>query len=126
VEHYAVRALKAGASGYLCKEMAPEELTDAVHTVLEGRIYLSECAREKVIDNYIDQDKVLHDKLSNRELHVFSMLVQGKSLQDIATRLNIGLTSVYNYRNSVLGKLEVKTNADLMRYHNMYLGARTL
>jgi len=116
-EQYAIRVLKAGAAGYLCKQAATEELVKAVRRVLLGRKYISASIAEKMA-NELDQtfDKPLHETLSDRELHVFTLISEGKSVSDIAELLSVSVTTISTYRSRLLTKMNMKTNAELTRY----------
>jgi len=116
-EHYAIRVLKAGASGYLSKEMAPEELINAVHRVLMGRKYITPTIAERLTERMSGDDEQLpHEQLSDREFEVLKHLAAGKSLTDIGIMLSISPTTVGTYRSRILAKMNMKTNADLTRY----------
>jgi two-component system, NarL family, invasion response regulator UvrY len=116
-EQYGVRVLKAGAAGYLSKEMAVTELITAVERVLQGRKYISASVAEKMIEGLdTDYSKPLHETLSDREFHVFKLLAEGKGVSEIAELLSLGITTVSTYRSRILVKMNVKTNADITRY----------
>ena len=116
-EHYAIRVLKAGASGYLSKNMAPEELVNAVHRVLLGRKYITPSIAEKLADQMSEEGgQQPHEQLSDREFEVLKFLASGKSLTEIATVLSISATTVGTYRARLMAKMNLKTNADLTRY----------
>ena len=117
-EQYAIRALKAGAAGYLNKEAAPEELVMAVQRVLQGRKYISPSIAEKMADE-LDKEKTnkaLHELLSDRELDVFKLIAGGTSVTDISEKLSLSITTVSTYRARVMNKMNMKSNADLTRY----------
>ncbi len=116
-EQYALRVLKAGASGYLCKDAAPDELINAVNRVLQGRRYITPSVAEKLA-NTIQQDieKPAFEYLSNREFDVFKQLATGKSISEIAEMLSLSVTTVSTYRSRIMTKMMVKTNADLTLY----------
>ncbi len=116
-DHYAVRVLKAGASGYLNKDLAPEELVYAVRRVLQGKRYITPSVSEKIslTKNKIT-DKPLHFYLSDREFTVMLMLASGKSTSEIAETLDLSLTTISTYRSRILFKMNFKTNADLTLY----------
>lgn len=117
-EQYAIRALKAGASGYLNKEAAPEELVMAVQRVLQGRKYISPSIAEKMADE-LDKEKTnkaSHELLSDRELDVFKMIAGGTSVTDISEKLSLSITTVSTYRARIMNKMNMKSNADLTRY----------
>lgn len=116
-EQYAIRALKAGAAGYLSKDAATEELVKAVQKVLQGRKYISSNIAEKIaseLDN--DSTRLAHELLSDREFHVFKLIAEGRSVSEIAEQLSLSITTVSTYRARILNKMDLKTNADLTRY----------
>ena len=116
-DHYAVRALKAGASGYLSKSMAPEELINAVKRVLMGRKYITPLIAEMLTEQFSDEaGKLPHEMLSDREFEVLKLLAAGMGLSDIGKSLSISATTVSTYRTRILEKMNLKTNADLIRY----------
>lgn len=116
-EQYAVRALKAGASGYLSKGMDAAELITAARRVLSGRKYITPSLAEKLSDLVNSPSGVLpHQTLSDREFEVLKMLASGESLIRIGTLLSITPTSVSTYRARILKKLSFTTNAELTRY----------
>jgi len=116
-EQYAIRALKAGAAGYLSKDAATEELVKAVQRILQGRKYISSSLAE-IMASELDQDtsKPPHELLSDREFHVFKLIADGKSVSEIAEQLSLSITTVSTYRSRILEKMEIKTNADMTRY----------
>ncbi|MBC7905079.1 MAG: response regulator transcription factor [Gemmatimonadaceae bacterium] len=116
-EQYALRILKAGAAGYLNKDLAPEELVKAVHKVLQGRKYITPSIAEKLasaLDQ--DNDKMPHENLSDREFDVLKLLANGKSVSEIAEMLSLGVTTISTYRSRVMEKMNMRTNAELTRY----------
>jgi DNA-binding NarL/FixJ family response regulator len=116
-EQYAMRALKAGASGYLNKDTAPEELLQAVRRILQGKKYITSNIADKLIaDLDKDGEKQPHELLSDREFEVFKLIASGKSVSDIATQMLLSVTTVSTYRARVLAKMNLKTNADLTIY----------
>jgi len=116
-EQYAIRALKAGAAGYLSKDTAPEELIKAVHKVLQGRKYISASIAEKLAEELDhDTDRAPHELLSAREFDVFKLIASGISVSDIAIKLSLSVTTVSTYRARILTKMNLKSNADLTRY----------
>ena len=115
--HYAVRVLKAGASGYLTKESAPDELIRAIRKVILGRKYVSDSLAEKLaVDLTNGPKKVLHESLSDREYQVMLMIAGGKMVKEIAVELSLSQKTISTYRARVLEKMKMKTNSDLMRY----------
>jgi len=114
-EQYAIRVLKAGAAGYLSKDMAAEQLINAVHRVLAGRKYITERVAERLV-GFNDTDKPLHQVLSDREFHVLKFLSEGKSVSEIAAILHISVNTASTYRSRILQKMNMKTNAELIHY----------
>jgi two-component system invasion response regulator UvrY len=114
-DQYTRRVLKAGASGYLCKDAATKELVTAVQRILHGRKYISPSLAEKFTDEE-DSNKAQHEFLSHREFDVFKMLAAGKPLTEIAEDLALGITTVSTYRSRILEKMNMKSNAELTRY----------
>jgi len=116
-EHYALRVLKAGASGYLGKDSASTELVKAVNRVLLGKKYITSTIAEKLASSLDrDSDKLPHEYLSDREFEVLKMLANGKSVSDIAELLTLSITTVSTYRARIMSKMNLKTNADLTLY----------
>lgn len=114
---YAVNVLKAGASGYLSKESAPEELVKAVQVVLAGRRYVSSALAEQLVaDLDIDSDQPVHAGLSEREFQIFCKLAAGRAVSEIARELCLSVKTVSTYRSRVLEKMNLKSNADITRY----------
>ncbi len=116
-EEYAVRALKAGASGYLSKASAAEELILAIRQILGGRRYISANVGEKLAEN-LDQkhDKELHENLSNREFDVMKLIASGKTVSEIAKLFSLSVNTISTYRARILEKMCFKTNAELTHY----------
>jgi two-component system invasion response regulator UvrY len=112
---YAVRVLKAGASGYMNKNAAPEELITAVQRILTGRKYITPEIAEKLLMQS-EINKNLHEVLSNREFEIFKMLALGKTTTQIADELFLALTTVSTHRHRIMEKLGLRTNSDLTRY----------
>ncbi len=111
---YAIRVLKAGASGYLNKNSAPDELIVAIQRIALGKKYITSEIAEKFLDT--DSDKKPHELLSNREFEVFKLLAAGKTVTQVAEMLSIALTTVSTHRSRVMEKLNLSTNSDLTRY----------
>lgn len=116
-EQYAIRALKLGASGYLTKDTASEELLIAVKRVSEGGKYISIALAENLALN-LDKNTVLqkHDTLSSREFEIMIQLANGKSLQEIGNELFISNKTVSTYRSRIMTKMELSKNTELTRY----------
>lgn len=116
-EQYALRALKSGASGYLSKDTAPDELVKAVQKVLLGKKYISQAIAEKLANSFsADADLNPHESLSDREFDVMKLLANGKSVSDIAEMLSLSVTTVSTYRARVMSKMNLKSNSDLTKY----------
>ena len=114
---YAVRALRAGAAGYMTKETAPQELIRGLRKILRGGKYVSETLGEKLaIDVSGQSDKKPHDLLSHREYEIMRMIASGKPLTKIAGELALSPRTVSTYRSRLLEKMQMKTNTDLIRY----------
>jgi DNA-binding NarL/FixJ family response regulator len=116
-EHYAIRALKAGASGYLTKQSAPDQLVTAIRQVAGGKKYVSAAVAEQLA-NAIgeDTDKLPHEKLSDREYQTLCLIASGKALSQIAEELNLSVKTVSVYRARLLEKMQLKNNAELTHY----------
>lgn len=120
-EQYAVRALRAGASGYLTKASAPQELIGAIRKVAGGKKYVTTSLAEKLAGELeVDPQKLPHERLSNREYQVMLMLAQGRSVSDIAEELYLSVKTISTYRTRVLDKMGMRKNAELTLYavHN--------
>ena len=117
-EHrFAVRALKAGASGYVTKETAVTELIEAVRKAVQGRKYVSPALAERMaLDLEADTGKPLHESLSDREHQVLCLIASGKTVKQIAAALFISISTVNTYRARILEKMRMKTDAELIRY----------
>jgi two-component system invasion response regulator UvrY len=113
---YAINALRAGASGYLAKDSAPEELLKAVRLVMSGRRYVSQGLAEILVTELDQGDKPLHAKLSEREFQIFGKIAAGNAVSEIARELCLSVKTVSTYRARILEKLHLKTNADLTSY----------
>jgi len=116
-DQYALRVLKAGASGYLNKDAAPEELVTAVQRILSGRRYLTETMAEKIVQTIDDESNVPpHELLSDREWDVFRFLATGRTVSEICDILSLKSTTVSTYRTRILIKMSLRTNADIIQY----------
>jgi len=116
-QQYAVNVLRAGASGYLSKDSAPEELMKAVRTVLAGRRYVSAALAEMLAaDLGGDPDKPMHARLSTREFQIFCKLAAGRGVSDIALELSLSVKTVSTYRSRILEKMNFRANADITSY----------
>ena len=116
-DQFAVRVLKAGASGYMTKENVPEELVKAIKKVLAGGKYVSAALAEKLAfrleTNY---EQPLYEKLSDREYQVLCLIASGKTVKQIAAELSLSIKTISTYRTRILEKLNMKTNAELTHY----------
>jgi two-component system invasion response regulator UvrY len=116
-DQYAVRVLKAGASGYLTKESAPEQLITAIRKVVIGGKYVSPALAEKLaFDLEADVDKPLHETLSDREYEVLCLIALGKTVKEIADKLSLSVKTISTYRSRILEKMKMKNNAELTHY----------
>ena len=116
-DRYAVRALKAGASGYLTKESAPEELVNAIRKVAGGGRYVTATLGEKLVLELEDnRGKPLHESLSDREYQVMWMIASGKTVRQIADELFLSPNTISTHRTRILRKMSMKSNAELMHY----------
>ena len=114
---YALRVLKAGAAGYLTKESAPAELIQAIRKVHRGGKYISPSLAEKIAFALGGEtDTLPHDTLSDREFQVMQMMAGGKTLTEIAEELSLSAKTVSTYRSRLLEKMNLKTNAEIVRY----------
>lgn len=116
-EQYAVRALRSGASGYLTKGSASEELVNAIRKVLSGGKYISSSLAEKLADALnIHTEKKLHETLSNREYQVLRMVGAGKTATEIAAEMSLSVKTISTFRTRMLRKMGMTNNAELTRY----------
>ena len=116
-EQLAVRVLKAGASGYLTKENAPGELVKAIRKVVGGGRYISRGLAESLAFGLdADSTRPHHEALSDREFQVMQLMAGGKTLTEIAEELSLSTKTVSTYRTRLLEKMNLKTNADIIRY----------
>ena len=116
-DQLALRLLKAGAAGYLTKDKAPQVLLFAIRKILRGEKYVSELLGEKTVLELVSETtKPLHENLSEREYQVMCRLASGKTIRAIGKELFLSVRTVSTYRARVLDKLNMKTNAELIRY----------
>ncbi|MGO4332552.1 response regulator [Cupriavidus sp. 2TAF22] len=116
-EQYAINLIRAGASGYLTKESAPDDLVKAIRTVAQGRRYVSATVADLLIGGLEKPtDQPLHQTLSKREFQIFCKLSRGQSVSVIADELFLSVKTVSTYRSRILEKMGMKTNADLTYY----------
>ena len=116
-DHYGVRFLKAGASGYLGKSNVTQQLIEAIRRVIDGHKYISPNLAEKLVSELNkDSERPLHDNLTDREFQVFCFIASGKRLKAIAEELHLSINTVSTYRSRILEKMEMKNNSDLIHY----------
>jgi DNA-binding NarL/FixJ family response regulator len=116
-DQYAIRVLKAGASGFLNKDSAPEELINAVNLILNGRKYISLNIVDKLAQSLSHPlDKPLYESLSDRELQVLKFIASGKTVSEIGREISLTVNTISTYRARILDKLNLKNNAELTRY----------
>lgn len=116
-EQFAIRSLKAGALGYLTKDSAPAELVGAIKKVATGGRYISTTLGEKLASQLTDDsDKEPHETLADREYQIMQMIARGLSIQRIAKELFLSTSTIYTYRTRILRKLQIRSNAELIRY----------
>ena len=114
-DQYAIRVLKAGASGFLNKETATEELLIAVKKVMAGRKYISATTAEKLASGE-NTNNPLHELLSDRELQVLQLIASGKTVSEVAEEISLSVNTISTYRTRILEKLKLNNNAELTRY----------
>lgn len=114
---YAIRALKAGASGYLTKQSAPAQLVTAIRHVAAGKKFVSPALAEELANAMgVDAEKPLHETLSDREFQTLRLIASGKTLSGIATELCLSPKTISVYRSRLLEKLKLLNNSELTRY----------
>jgi len=122
-DQFAVRILKAGASGYLTKESADEELVGAIQKVVSGGRYISPSLAERMASYLsVDVQKAPHERLSDREFQVLRMIASGKTVSQIGRELSLSVKTISTYRARVLEKMDMKNSAELTHYavqHNL-------
>jgi two-component system, NarL family, invasion response regulator UvrY len=115
-DQYAIRSLKAGASGFINKETATEELRIAIRKILSGKKYISASVAEKLADMGEQGSKPAHEYLSDREMQVLQKIASGKTVSEIATEISLSVNTISTYRTRLLEKLSLANNAELTRY----------
>lgn len=116
-DKFALRTLKSGASGYLCKDTALEELVIAIRKVhTKGRYLSTTLAEQLAFDIMPVRDQLPHELLSNREQEIMLMLASGEKVKDIAAELNLSISTVFTYRVRIFEKLGIKNNVELTHY----------
>ena len=116
-DQYAIRALRAGAGGYLTKEAATERLVEAIRKITTGGRFISaDLAERLAMELTLDATRPRHASLSDREFEVLRLIASGLSVGDIAERLSLSVKTVSTYRARILEKMRMKNNAELMQY----------
>ena len=117
-EQYALRSLRDGASGYLTKDSAPEELVRAIQKILSCHKYITQTLADKLVNNF--GDKLPHELLSDREYEVFSMIAVGKTMTGIADELSLSVKTVSTYKSRIYDKMDMKSRTEITLYaiHN--------
>ncbi len=122
-EEYAMMVLKERASGYLTKESVPVDLIKAIRKAVTGGTYVSDSLGERFAGKLLGRAvSKPHESLSNREYQIFSLIVKGKTVKEIAREISLARPTISTYRTRILGKMKMKTNAELVRYavtHNL-------
>ena len=114
---YAIRAIRAGASGYLTKDSASRQLVEAIRKVAAGGAFISsEVAEQLALGAMPGAQSMPHEALSDREFQVFRMIAEGKSVSDIAERLNLSVKTVSTHKANIMQKMQMGTAGDLIRY----------
>ena len=120
-DQYGVRSLKAGASGYLNKQSAPDQLIGAIRQVLGGKKYIGEIMAEQLLNNMIGTSaELMHQTLSNREYQTLCLIASGKTLTEIAETMTLSPKTVSVYRSRMLEKMGFKNNAEAIHYAVSY------
>lgn len=116
-DQYAVRLIKAGAAGYLTKESAPEVVMEAVRRVAAGKKHISRAVAEMLVNEFgAQEEKLPHETLSDREYQIFRLLASARTVSEIAGALGLSVKTVSTYRIRILEKMQLRNNAELMRY----------
>jgi DNA-binding NarL/FixJ family response regulator len=116
-DQYGIRALKAGAAGYLTKESAPEQLIAALRKVSQGGKYITPSLAEQIVYSFeSDANNPPHENLSDREYEVMCLIASGKTVKEIGEQLFLSVKTVSTYRARVLEKMHLKNNSELTNY----------
>lgn len=116
-DQYGVRALKAGAMGYINKQSASDVLTKAIRQVISGKKYIGETLAEQLLNNLVgESQELMHQNLSNREYQTLCLMASGKSLNDISQIMSLSPKTVSVYRSRMLAKMGFTNNAEAMHY----------
>jgi DNA-binding NarL/FixJ family response regulator len=116
-ERFSVRAIKAGALGYVSKELAADELVKAIRQVYNGGKYITPIVAEQLANSFeLESNKLPHERLSDREFQIMRMIASGKKIKEIASELSISPATVATYRARVLEKIQLKSNVEITSY----------
>lgn len=115
-DKFALKTLKAGASGYLCKDTALEELEVAIRNIYNKGRYISNTLAEQLAFEVVPDNRALHEQLSRRENEILVKIARGMKVKDIAAELNLSISTVFTYRLRIFEKLNVKSNVELTHY----------
>jgi DNA-binding NarL/FixJ family response regulator len=116
-ERYALRALKAGAAGYITKESATGELVNAIRKVAKGGRYVSPGLGERLAQELAgDNERAVHERLSDREYQIMWMIASGRTVGEVAEQLFLSPNTISTYRARILRKMNMRSNAELMHY----------
>ena len=116
-ELYAVRLIKAGASGYLNKIAVADLLIDAIRKIISGGHYISSALSEKLVSALTnDKEENMHEILSEREFEILCLIASGKTVKDVADKLFLSVPTVYTYRSRILEKMDMKNDNELIQY----------
>ena len=115
-DKFALRTLRAGASGYLCKDTALDELVVAIRKIHAKGRYLSPTLAEQLAFDVVSDEALPHEQLSNRELEIMIMLAKGKKVKAIASVLNLSISTVFTYRVRIFEKLKINNDVELTHY----------
>lgn len=122
-DRFSVRAIKAGAYGYLTKESLADELVNAIRKVYNGGKFITEAVAEMLADTFeTEGNKAAHERLSDREFQILCMITSGKRVKEIAEELFLSPATVATYRTRILDKMQLKSNVELTNYvlrHNL-------
>ena len=116
-EEYAIRAMRSGASGYMTKDSPADQLINVIHCLANGNKYVNSDLAEKLLFTHaVNSEELMHTAFSDREFHVFKLIVSGESLTSIANKLSLSVKTVSTYRSRILEKMRMKNNVQLVRY----------
>jgi two-component system, NarL family, invasion response regulator UvrY len=115
-DEFAIRALKAGASAFVTKGSAAENLIEAIRAATAGRKYITSALAERLVDQLAEHPTQPHDRLSKREFQVLRLIASGRTVSEIADELSLSVKTVSTYRARILEKMKLRTNAELTAY----------